>query len=124
LAKFEAKLRLLEYGLLDAAQNVDDIQQKVSIRSSKMSAAKSGKKATADDVEMPLNESQDEDEDESSDSFITRLREYVQGHLSRASGSRRDNYKDHMVYNVRKELIQEFLRSTILTKCHNDECGK
>lgn len=88
-----------------------------------MSAAKSGKKGDADDVEMPVN-SEDDEDDESSESFIVRLQEYVQTHLNLASGSRRDNYKDHMVYNVRKELIQEFLRSTILTKCHNDECGK
>jgi len=122
MAKFEAKLRLLEHGLLDAAFEVDNIQQEVTIRSMKMNpTGKSGKSKQGETEDMDMD---DADSDETIPAFLQRLNEYVQLHLSRASGSRRDNYKDHMVYNVRKETIQDFLRSTLLPKCQKEDCGK
>lgn len=72
------------------------------------------------DEKMP-----DDEEDESIEAFSARLDLWVQVQLamSRASGSKRDNYKDGLVYQTRKDLISDFLKSTILTRCRNEGCG-
>lgn len=61
--------------------------------------------------------------DEKPHEFIARVNLYVAVHLSRAPTSRRDDYKDGLVFQTRKELIQEFLRTTLSSKCHNNDCG-
>ncbi|KAI6105879.1 hypothetical protein F5141DRAFT_1126540 [Pisolithus sp. B1] len=93
--KYAAKLRLLEHGLLDAALGVDDLHI------------------------------QDKDEDsrgETVEDFEKRVELYVRIHLSR-TGSRRDQYKDELVYQARKDVITDFLKSTIAKRCQNAGCG-
>ncbi|KAH0839966.1 hypothetical protein J3R83DRAFT_921 [Lanmaoa asiatica] len=96
VCKYVAKLRLMEHGLLEAAHGVDDIQ--IQLRN-------------ADATE----DSQDETEEE----FENRIDLYVAIHLSRASSSKRDYYKNELVYQARKEVILDFLRITISKTCQN-----
>ncbi|KAJ6539562.1 hypothetical protein B0H19DRAFT_1179600 [Mycena capillaripes] len=111
LAKYAAKFRLLERGLLDAAQGVDELQ----IR-------KKGDSET--------EESSDDEEDkgmavpdETLEQFVMRVNLYVAVHLSRSPASQRDHYKDGLVFKARKDLITEFLKASFTNKCHNDGCG-
>ncbi|KAI6163109.1 hypothetical protein EDD17DRAFT_512310 [Pisolithus thermaeus] len=100
--KYAAKLRLLEHGLLDAALGVDDLHIQ--------------DKGSGDD---------DGDEDsrgETVEDFEKRVELYVRIHLSR-TGSRRDQYKDELVYQARKDVITDFLKSTIAKRCQNAGCG-
>jgi hypothetical protein len=118
-----AKLRLLERGLLDAAQGIDDIILRVRRKQEK---EKKGKSKKGDDEE----EDQDEEDanepevpDETPQEFMTRINVYVAIHFHRASSSKRDNYKDGLVYQTRKDIINDFLKSCILKKCQNGDCG-
>jgi DNA-directed RNA polymerase I subunit RPA1 len=89
----------LEHGLLEAALDVDNIT---------------------------LHTASDDDEDSRDETIPElegRVNLFVMVHLSKASGSKRDHYKDSLVYQARKDLIQEFLRSTITKKCSNEGCG-
>ncbi|KAG1833461.1 hypothetical protein EV424DRAFT_1479615 [Suillus variegatus] len=99
ICKYVAKFRLLEHGLLEAALDVDNIA---------------------------LHTSNDDDEDSRNETIPElehRVNLFVMVHLSKASGSKRDHYKDTLVYQARKDLIQEFLRTTITKKCSNEGCG-
>ncbi|KAF8915824.1 hypothetical protein CPB85DRAFT_1559900 [Mucidula mucida] len=107
LAKYAAKLRLLDYGLLGAAQGIDDL-----------SDYRWDDKAD-NDMQVDEDESQ-----ETEDEFLSRVDKYVNIHLNSASSSKRDNYKDNLVYQARKDLISEFLKSTILKRCQNGDCGQ
>lgn len=97
-----AKLRLLERGLLDAAQGIDDMQ-------------------------IRIHRSKDGEEDEVSretpQAFIARINLYVAIHLARAPKNTRDSYKDALIYQARKELINEFLKICVQKKCQNSDCG-
>ncbi|KAG6842007.1 hypothetical protein C0991_003533 [Blastosporella zonata] len=115
LAKYVAKFRLLERGLLDAAQGVDDLRIHVSSETKK-------KSGDEDDSEDEATDKPDVP-DETIEQFVMRVNLYVAVHLSRASTSKRDHYKDGLVYQTRKDLINEFLKSTILNKCQNANCG-
>lgn len=95
LVKFVAKLRLIEHGLLVAAQGLDDTQ------------LKGGKGKGSDD---------EEEEVESLGEFEARINGYVEGHLKRASTSKRDNYKDGLVYQARKDVINDFLKIALARK--------
>lgn len=100
--KYAAKLRLLEHGLLDAALGVDDLH-----------------------IQDKRNGDDEGDEDsrgETVEEFEKRVELYVRIHLSRAS-SRRDQYKDELVYQARKDVITDFLKSTIAKRCQNAGCG-
>ncbi|KAJ7094564.1 hypothetical protein B0H15DRAFT_830038 [Mycena belliarum] len=131
LAKYVAKFRLLERGLLDAAQGVDELQIRVSIKKNKSGAKKGkGKKAKQEDSDRADDSSDDEQEeagmavlDETLEQFAMRVNLYVAVHLGRTPTSTRDHYKDGMVYKARKELISEFLKTSFTAKCHNDGCG-
>lgn len=82
-----------------------------------------------DDMHMkarPRDEQDDTTEDtviEDIGSFAMRLELWVQNHLRSASSSKRDNYKDGHVYQERKTVIHEFIRSTHRKKCTNPSCG-
>ncbi|KAF8842743.1 beta and beta-prime subunits of DNA dependent RNA-polymerase [Paxillus ammoniavirescens] len=103
VCKYVAKLRLLEHGLLEAAHGVDDIQMQTG----------SGN-----------DDSDGEDSrDETIEDFEKRIELYVSIHLARASSSKRDHYKDGLVYQARKDVILDFLRTTISKKCQNEGCG-
>ncbi|KAI3612276.1 dna-directed rna polymerase i subunit rpa1 [Moniliophthora roreri] len=133
LCKYTAKFKLLEHGLLDAALGLDDMHRLVIPRAKKNSgegkAKKSGKGEEEEDDEGEEEErggevgAKDKDApDETPYEFIARVNLYVQFHLTRASGSKRDTYKDALVYQARKDLINEFLKATVLTRCQHDEC--
>lgn len=102
VCKYSAKLKLLEHGLLDAAKSIDDLQQRST-------------------------QGEDEDDEkidfESDEDFIKRLKLFVAVHLHRASSSKRDDYKETLVYQARKEVIQDFLRIAILKACQNGDCA-
>ncbi|KAJ7129444.1 hypothetical protein C8R44DRAFT_776823 [Mycena epipterygia] len=128
LAKYVAKFRLLEHGLLDAAQGVDELQIKVSIKKKKAAVKKGkGKQVEASDSDESSEDGAEEQgvavPDETLDQFTRRVNLYVAVHLSRSPASSRDHYKDGLVYKARKELISEFLKVSFTSKCHNDGCG-
>ncbi|KAF9226653.1 beta and beta-prime subunits of DNA dependent RNA-polymerase [Gyrodon lividus] len=100
VCKYVAKLRLLEHGLLDAAHGVDEIRMQTG----------NG------------NEGED-DRDETVEESEKRIELYVAIHLARASSSKRDHYKDELVYQARKDVMMDFLRTTISKKCQNEGCG-
>ncbi|KAH7930704.1 beta and beta-prime subunits of DNA dependent RNA-polymerase [Leucogyrophana mollusca] len=104
VAKYVAKLRLLEHGLLEAAHAVDDIR---------IQTRKSNNDMDVDD----------NGPDESVEDFEKRINIYVAIHLTRASSSRRDHYKDGLVYQARKDVILDFLKTTITKKCQNEGCA-
>ncbi|KAH7916295.1 hypothetical protein BJ138DRAFT_1219726 [Hygrophoropsis aurantiaca] len=106
VAKYIAKLRLLEHGLLEAAHGVDDLR--IQTRKNK----------DADDLDIDNNTT-----DESIEEFEKRINLYVAVHLSRASSSKRDHYKDALVYQARKDVIVDFLKTTITKKCQNEGCA-
>jgi hypothetical protein len=103
VCKYIAKFRLLEHGLLDAAHGVDDLRRQT--------------KVTQDD------DHDDESADETLQDFEQRLNLFVQIHLNRASSSKRDHYKDGLVFQARKDLIQEFRKVIQVKKCQNEGCG-
>lgn len=111
LCKYIAKFRLLERGLLDAAQGLDDIQLRV-----RKKKRRGGDDEEDETVETGLP-------DETPQQFMTRVNLYVAIHLSRAKDSTRDDYKDGLVYQTRKELINDFLKNTLLRKCLNGDCN-
>ncbi|KAK0190723.1 hypothetical protein F5146DRAFT_1045469 [Armillaria mellea] len=113
LARYAAKFKLLEYGLLSAAQGVDDLHLAGTLTERPKGKGK-GKN---------LPEEEETFDVEPEDEFISRVEAYVHLQLSRASSSKRDDYKDALVYQARKDLINEFLKSTILNKCQNKDCS-
>ncbi|EIW82067.1 beta and beta-prime subunits of DNA dependent RNA-polymerase [Coniophora puteana RWD-64-598 SS2] len=102
LCKYAAKLRLLEHGLLEAAHGIDDIRL-------------IQRKEKGDDAE------DDGGSDETAQEFEMRVNLYVSIYLSRASSSRRDHYKDGLVYQARKDIISDFMRTAMIRQCKN--CG-
>ncbi|KAF8580902.1 beta and beta-prime subunits of DNA dependent RNA-polymerase [Ramaria rubella] len=115
VSKYAAKLKLLDHGLLDAAKGVDDLQQRIS--------KSSGDKNEDDEDDEGQGSSEGKVADETEEEFIKRVKLFVAVHLHRASSSKRGDYKDNLVYQTRKEVITDFLKSTILKSCQNDGCG-
>lgn len=70
-----------------------------------------------------LEEDEEEDPAESFESFEKRLNTIVALHLASASSSKRDNYKDGQVYQERKTVIHDFIKTAISKKCQNPNCG-
>ena len=105
IIKFEGKLRLLEHGLLVAAKMLDDLR---------VTNEKKGKLEAAEDDDEPVETFED---------YELRVKAFVAMHLTNASSSKRDNYKDVQVYQERKNVIHEFLKATIAKKCQNPSCG-
>ncbi|KEP54180.1 DNA-directed RNA polymerase [Rhizoctonia solani 123E] len=101
-AKYEAKLVLLERGLLTAASDVDEF----TIR--------------------PGTKNEDSGEPgETISEFRQRLNLFVKHHLKGAPTSTRNDYKDGPVYQARKDIIQSFLKAVVgCRKCaHCDGFG-
>ena len=69
-----------------------------------------------------LEEEEDEPE-ESFEDYEKRVNTFVAVHLSRASSSKRDDYKSAQVFEERKQVIHEFLKMVILRQCKNPNCG-
>ena len=85
---------------MEAALGVDDLRLRV-------------RRSTGDDNDAP---------EESPEAFQQRVDLFVSVHLARASTSKRDHYKDTLVYQTRKNLITEFFKATIMRKCNNNGC--
>jgi hypothetical protein len=96
-----AKLRLLEHGMLDAASALNDFHIK----------SRSKEQDARIDAEA-----------ETLEAFEQRVQVFVQLILLRASGSR-DDYKHSLVFQARKDLIQEILKASVLKRCQNLGCG-
>jgi DNA-directed RNA polymerase I subunit RPA1 len=77
------------------------------------------------DSEPHGKELDDEEEEDGADDYAEdyerRIELYVKVALYQASGSKRDHYKDSLVYQARKDAIAAFNRTTLLKKCSN--CG-
>ncbi|QRW08992.1 DNA-directed RNA polymerase III subunit C5 [Ceratobasidium sp. AG-Ba] len=96
-AKFEAKLTLLDRGLLTASVDVDELIMRPGVKS---------------DPDGPEGETIDE--------FKERVKMFVQFHLENAPSTTTDNYKDGPVYQARKDVIQSFLKAAVACKkCNN-----
>lgn len=121
--KYSAKLRLLEYGLLEAAHKVDEFTRKVSNtekmpKQGKKGKGKAGAEEEDEDVEMVAITADGED-DEREDAFFERVNLFAVVTIARAimEGAKKGSYKNGLVYQYRKDLINEFLKATILPKC-------
>ncbi|KAI8323716.1 beta and beta-prime subunits of DNA dependent RNA-polymerase [Martensiomyces pterosporus] len=109
--RFAAKLRLLEYGLIQEANDLDDLLPHTG-------------KSAADDEDgegMALDESDDESprskkNDESSDEYIERIKEYVDDKLTNCEKA---TYKVTMVNNVRRAIIKELIMRSRNQTCQN-----
>ena len=99
-----AKLTLLERGLLEAANGLDSLHPVP--------------KRTQEDEDEKFTSTEDTEED-----FHKRIQIYVAANLVRAPQSRRDHYKDGLVYQERKAVILEFIKATLLKKCQNEDCN-
>lgn len=127
--KYVAKFVLLEHGLLDAAHGIDELRIRTHPAQPKSKAkAKDGggteNDGIDDDVETNISAKGGlEIPDETSKEFEARINLFVHIHLIHASGSKRDHYKHGLVYQARKHLITDFLKSTILKKCQNEDCS-
>jgi len=115
-----SKLRLLERGLLEASQGIDDIQLRVSRVQGR---AKEGRNQEHEGDGGSEGEGEFGVSDESPEEFIARINLYVAIHLARAPQNTRDSYKDGLIYQTRKDLINEFLKACILKKCQNGDCS-
>ena len=78
-------------------------------------------------MQLRIQHNKDGEEEEVSQetpqAFIARISLYVAIHLARAPNNTRDSYKDPLVYQARKDLINEFLKNCVLKKCQNNDCG-
>ncbi|KAG8969893.1 hypothetical protein FRC03_000139 [Tulasnella sp. 419] len=97
--KYIAKLRLLEHGLLEAALGLDDVQPAIAF------------KENSGDIEDDIEESMED--------FEKRVNLYVAVCLRKANGTKRDDYKDGLVYQLRKDLILDFVKTASTFK----KCG-
>ena len=103
LCKFVAKLRLLEYGFLVAAKALDDVNYTT-------------KKSRG-------VEDEDDEPTETYEAYEQRINLYVAAHMATASSSKRDAYKDNLVYQARKDVINDFIKTTMTRKCQNTNCN-
>jgi hypothetical protein len=76
-----------------------------------------------DDVAEDDKKGDEDEKGESAEEFETRIRNFVKMSIARASSSKRDHYKDSLVYQARKEVITEFMRAIVARKqclnCHS-----
>ncbi|KAI0317937.1 beta and beta-prime subunits of DNA dependent RNA-polymerase [Amylostereum chailletii] len=103
IIKFVAKLRLLEHGLLEASEGLNDVHMKARSREDE--------------------EDEEDGPDETVAAFENRIEMFVKIQLFRASSSKRDEYKDSLVYQARKDLILQFQKASMVKRCQNPECG-
>lgn len=94
-----AKLLLLDHGMLDAANALNDLHMKSMNK-----------------------EDESKGEAETLEAFEQRVQVFVLINLSRATGSR-DNYKHSLVYQARRDLIQQILKASLLRRCQKPGCG-
>ncbi|CCA72815.1 probable DNA-directed RNA polymerase I [Serendipita indica DSM 11827] len=101
VAKTIGKLRLLERGLLEAANALD-------------AANFADEKSKDDEAEQVVEEK-----------IAQKVELYVNINLQHATNAKRGDYKDGPVYQARKAAIDEFLRVALASakKCQRKQCG-
>ncbi|GBE80006.1 DNA-directed RNA polymerase I subunit rpa1 [Sparassis crispa] len=109
LCLYVAKLRLLEHGLLVAAETLNDFYVQTEKKDKK------SKQGEPDDEDAEFHESYE--------AFEQRVNTYVALQFAAASTSKRDAYKDGLVYKARKALISDFLKVVTQKRCRNPKCG-
>ena len=102
MCRTAAKLKLLEYGLLNPANLLDD----ASLGNQNVPGEEDAANETVEDSEK-------------------RIDQYVRMHLSKSSSARRGDYKDGPVYQARKKVIEEFIKTAQSNsrRCSRPECG-
>ena len=121
LTKYCAKLHLLERGLLDAAYGVDDIHL-ITRRKKKRGKAKEDADGDVDESDDQKDTQTEDVTVETEEQFTRRISLYVAVHLARVGPDKRDDYKDTLVYQTRKEVLNEFLKASMLKSCQNNDC--
>lgn len=106
IIKYIAKLRLLDHGLLDVANSLDQL------------SFRSGKNAKDEDGE----DEEGAPEEYSLGDFEKKVNLIVAVALYENPNAKRDHYKDGLVFNERKKVFAEFLAGTMLKKCQNEGC--
>lgn len=101
MCRAAAKLKLLEHGLLNPASLLDD----ASLGNKNVLGEEDAATETVEDSEK-------------------RIDQYVRIHLSKSS-ARRGDYKDGPVYQARKKVIEEFIKTAQSNsrRCSRPECG-
>jgi len=111
----------LERGLLDAAHGVDDLHLRIP-RRKKKGKAKEDADSDADKSDDQKDAQMEDVPVETEENFMQRISLYVAVHLSRVGPNKRDDYKDTLVYQARKEILNEFLKASMLKSCQNNDC--
>ena len=65
---------------------------------------------------------EEEVKEESVSEFAARINTYVTIAIRMHPNRSRDQYKEELVYEARKNLIAEFFAATTLKKCENNDC--
>jgi hypothetical protein len=99
--KAAAKLKLLEYGLLKAANDLDDL----NFGDQKGQDTDNATKGAAENLKNSFDQ-------------------YVKNKLSNAP-SARGAYKDDSIYQARKQVIDQFIKTALSSskRCSRPECG-
>ena len=112
----------MERGLLDAAHGVDDLHL-ITRRKKKTTKNTEGEDGDAEDSDEQEDSQMEDAAVETEEQFIRRINLYVAVHIARAGPtSKCDDYKDALVYQARKEVLNEFLKAAMLRSCQNNDC--
>ena len=109
IIKFRSKLMLLERGLLDSADALDELHIKVKV------ADKDKEEGEAAGL--------DDDEEETIADFEKRINLFVLVQIRKFANRTRDSYKDGLVYQARKAVLADFFREVMLKRCQKPGCG-
>ncbi|KAJ1791654.1 hypothetical protein LPJ59_004954, partial [Coemansia sp. RSA 2399] len=110
--RYIAKLRLLEYGLVREANDLDDLLP----RTTKAGLDLEGIDENDDSEEVVEPTSKSKKDGESSEQYIVRINDYVEEKLS---SSDRSTYKVTIVNQVRRALIKELIGRSRNANCQN-----
>jgi hypothetical protein len=114
VAKFVARLTLLDHGLLTASLELNRLHPHINPKG-KDKQREASVEAEAEELLGELEDKPDETEEQ----FIQRIADFVNNAMKGKKGSLgRDGYKDGLVYDERKKTIAEF------TKMGHKKCQK
>ena len=121
--KYQAKLRLLEHGLIIQSMEVDQWQLRTAKAAVPDGDASQAKDATLEDRDVGhATSGKKDDDDETTEQFAARLGKWVGLLLDAHKGLTRDEYKNSgNVYDRRRKTISEFLKSLVKKRC--EHCG-
>ncbi|KAJ2617132.1 hypothetical protein H4S08_000456 [Coemansia sp. RSA 1365] len=109
-ARFTAKLRLIEYGLVQEASDLDNLLP----QSTKFSL--DIEEEDQMDEDLPTRQSVGKNSGETTDDYIERIRKYVEDSLTNAP---RASYKVTTVNQVRRLLIKDLVKRSRASSCQN-----